>query len=51
MIDSSAEKTGKVLSEGGIFTGNSASAVIILDGVYGECLYVQGMSAGTAYVC
>ena len=50
VIDSSAEKTGKVLSEGGIFTGNSASAVIILDGVYGECLYVQGMSAGTAYV-
>nr|WP_294652258.1 Ig-like domain-containing protein [uncultured Blautia sp.] len=50
VIDSSAEKTGKVLSEGGIFAGNSASAVIILDGVYGECLYVQGMSAGTAYV-
>lgn len=50
VIDSSAEKTGKVLSEAGIFTGNSASAVIILDGVYGECLYVQGVSAGTVYV-
>lgn len=49
VIDSSAEKAGKVVSEGGIFTG-SGTTTIILDNITCSGLYVQGMSVGTAYI-
>lgn len=50
VIDSSAEKTGKVVSEDGIFAGNAANATIILDNITCVGNYLQGMSAGAAYV-
>ena len=43
MIDSSAEKTGKVVSEDGIFAGNAANATIILDNITCVGNYLQGM--------
>lgn len=50
VIDSSAEKTGKIVSEAGIFTGNASSAVLTLDGISCEGMYMQGSSTGSIYV-
>ena len=49
VIDSSAEKTGKVVSEAGIFGGGN-NVTITLDNITCEGVYVQGMSAGNAYI-
>ena len=49
VIDSSAEKTGKVVSETGIFGGGN-NVTITLDNITCEGVYVQGMSAGNAYI-
>lgn len=49
VIDSSAEKTGKVGSEAGIFGGGN-NVTITLDNITCEGVYVQGMSAGNAYI-
>lgn len=49
VIDSSAEKTGKVVSEAGIFGGGN-NATITLDNITCEGVYVQGMSTGNAYI-
>lgn len=49
VIDSSAEKTGKVVSEAGIFGGGN-NVTITLDNITCEGVYVQGMSTGNAYI-
>ena len=49
VIDSSAEKTGKVVSETGIFGGGN-NVTITLDNITCEGVYVQGMSTGNAYI-
>lgn len=49
VIDSSAEKTGKVVSEAGIFGGGN-SVTITLDNITCEGVYVMGMSTGNAYI-
>ena len=49
VIDSSAEKTGKVVSEGAIFNGAS-NVTLILDNIICESVYVQAMSTGDVYV-
>ena len=49
VIDSSAEKTGNIVSDTGIFAGNTGSS-IILDGISCEAMYMQGVSAGSVYV-
>lgn len=49
VIDSSAEKTGKVVSEAGIFGGGN-NVTITLDNITCEGVYVQGVSAGNAYI-
>ena len=49
VIDSSAEKTGKVVSEAGIFNGGN-NVTITLDNITCEGLYVQAMSTGDAYI-
>lgn len=49
VIDSSAEKPGKVVSEAGIFGGGN-NVTITLDNITCEGVYVQGMSAGNAYI-
>ena len=49
MIDSSIEKTGKITGTAGIFGGNK-NAVLVLDGITSETLYMQGVSAGNVYV-
>lgn len=49
VIDSSAEKTGKVVSEADIFGGGN-NVTITLDNITCEGVYVQGMSAGNAYI-
>ena len=49
VIDSSAEKTGKVVSEASIFGGGN-NVTITLDNITCEGVYVQGLSAGNAYI-
>lgn len=49
VIDSSAEKTGKVVSEAGIFGGGN-NVTITLDNITCEGVYVMGMSTGNAYI-
>lgn len=49
VIDSSAEKTGKVVSETGIFGGGN-NVTITLDNITCEGVYVQGMSTGNVYI-
>lgn len=49
VIDSSAEKTGKVVSETGIFGGGN-NVTITLDNITCEGVYVQGISTGKAYI-
>lgn len=49
VIDSSAEKTGKVVSEAGIFGGGN-NVTITLDNITCEGVYVLGMSTGNAYI-
>ena len=49
VIDSSIEKTGKITGTAGIFGGNK-NAVLVLDGITSETLYMQGVSAGNVYV-
>lgn len=49
IIDSSVEKTGKVVSEAGIFNGGK-NVTITLDNITCEGMYVQAMSTGSAYV-
>ena len=49
VIDSSAEKTGKVVSEAGIF-GGGTNVTITLDNITCEGVYVMGMSTGNAYI-
>ena len=49
VIDSSAEKTGKVVSEAGIFGGGN-NVTITLDNITCDGVYVQGMSTGNAYI-
>ena len=49
VIDSSIEKTGKITGTAGIFGGNK-NAVLVLDGITSETLYMQGVSAGNIYV-
>lgn len=49
VIDSSTEKTGKITGTAGIFGGNK-NAVLVLDGITSEALYMQGVSAGNIYV-
>ena len=49
VIDSSAEKTGRVVSEAGIFGGGN-NVTITLDNITCEGVYVLGMSTGNAYI-
>lgn len=49
VIDSSTSKTGKLISSGGIFTGNS-NTTLILNNVICEAQVVQGMSNGDIYI-
>ena len=49
IIDSSVEKTGKVVSEAGVFNGGK-NVTITLDDITCEGMYVQAMSTGDAYI-
>lgn len=50
IIDSSSEKTGKIVSTNSLFASNTETASVIFDNIDCECKFVQGMSVGSVYV-
>ena len=50
IIDSSSDKTGKIVSVNSIFASNAGTTKVILDNISCECMFVQGVSVGSAYV-
>ena len=50
IIDSSSEKTGKIVSTNSLFASNTETASVIFDNISCECQFVQGMSVASAYV-
>ncbi len=50
VLDSSSDKTGKILGESAMFSGNAKEATLIADGITCEVSAVQQISAGSVYI-